>query len=581
MARPGDKYLADDAPATAGPRPGDKYLVDDPGTSALESGVRGAAQELTFGSADELAGGLESLFTSKTYRQARDESRAAYAKAEADNPLTYGAGQLAGGLASLAIPVGGAIGRAASTGSKVARAAAAGGVYGAGKSEAEDLRGLATDTAIGAGAGAAAFGATKLVGKAASKAKALATSGGPVADTIKRVVANRATAVAAGAALDLVGGGGGLTGALVGSLVPKAAEAVRKLLARGEVAAAKAVATAGPEWERTAAAAMAKAELAPAQAGAARAASAAPISPPSRYQLPTSTNRWDSDAAGALATPQLAPAETRAARAVATAQPEAPPRPTPLVARHPESGRFVSAKQAKKLGIEPEIPGQAEAAAPELAPPAPARKSLKIILGDRDVTPEELATVTSGATPPVASATDVNAELASIIKKNAPGAAAIPQEDRSTVNALVNVMSTTAKGDPALKHYPVAPDVAFKSYLGELPRAADGSATGRRRALSQLIVGVRRGDEPGELIYRARAAGVPDEAIMRAVGVEPVTRTAAETAAAKQLVAPAKAPARARRKPPSGGPTGAPAAPAAPFPPPAPVSAGPARTGKP
>jgi hypothetical protein len=536
---------ADASPTSGGAGYEDLFAqVEARKASALESGARGLAQELTFGFADEIAGGLESLFTSKTYQQARDESRANYAKAESDNPVAYGAGQVAGGLASLAIPVGGAIGRAASTGAKVARAAGAGAVYGAGKSEAEDLGGLAGDAATGAALGAGIYGAGKALGAGARKVVDVASKGGPLVDFAKKRAAG-----AIGGALSEALGGGGWTGYIAGeavaALAPKAGATVRKLLARGEVNAARAAAKAAPGWEKEAAAALERAELAPAEA-AARRAPAAPTTGP----VPGTTSaHWSESAAPGLQAPELAPPTPRTSVApTAPAAAVEPPRPQPLIGRDPKTGRFVTAKQAKKLGVEPEIPGQASAA-PELAPvepppastPAP-RKQLQIMVGDRVVTPEELAS-TSAAAPPE-QATGLKAQLAAMLSKRPP--TVIPKEDRSTVDALINVMSSTAKGDTTLKHYPVSPDVAFKQYLAELPRAADASATGRRRALSQLIVGVRRGDDPGELIYKARAAGVPDEAIMRAVGVQPVARTAKQAAAVKKLTE---------------GPTGAPAVP--------------------
>lgn len=78
----------------------------------LESFGRGAAQGATLGYADELTGALEALKDKVTgsdgnltdlYRQHRDESRANYEAAHEANPWTYRAGELGGGVASLAI----------------------------------------------------------------------------------------------------------------------------------------------------------------------------------------------------------------------------------------------------------------------------------------------------------------------------------------------------------------------------------------------------------------------------------------------------------------------------------------------
>lgn len=164
-------YLPGESPVGSAGGSLAKYLPEE--TSGTESFLRGVAQEGSFGFADELAGALESAFTHKTYRQARDESRAKYAQAESDNPNAYLAGQVGGGLASLAVP-GGALGKGLGTAVRgVGGAAALGGIYGAGHSDADltegDVGGLARDTAIGAGAGALAHGAVSLAGKAAAK----------------------------------------------------------------------------------------------------------------------------------------------------------------------------------------------------------------------------------------------------------------------------------------------------------------------------------------------------------------------------------------------------------------------------
>ncbi len=79
--------------------------------SGLESALRGAAQEASFGLADEITGlaetGLETVKGNvplsasellKAYQKLRDESRQAYKAAEEANPKTYLAGQVAGGI---------------------------------------------------------------------------------------------------------------------------------------------------------------------------------------------------------------------------------------------------------------------------------------------------------------------------------------------------------------------------------------------------------------------------------------------------------------------------------------------------
>lgn len=130
-------------------------------SSALESGARGVAQGASMGFADELTGAVESMLTDKTYEQARDESRANYAKAQADNPGTYLAGQIGGGAASTAlIP-----------GSGVARLGALGAASGLGASEAKDALGMAEDAVIGGGTGLVLGAGVKALPKIAGAAK--------------------------------------------------------------------------------------------------------------------------------------------------------------------------------------------------------------------------------------------------------------------------------------------------------------------------------------------------------------------------------------------------------------------------
>lgn len=139
-----------------------------PEVSALESGIRGAAQSASLGFADELAGlvgGAKALFTpgqsvAEGYRKERDESRALYKAAEEANPKAYLGGELAGGLATAAIPGLGAA-KAASLGAKALQAAkigaTLGGVSALGGSEADVTKGQVgqalQETALGAGLG--------------------------------------------------------------------------------------------------------------------------------------------------------------------------------------------------------------------------------------------------------------------------------------------------------------------------------------------------------------------------------------------------------------------------------------------
>jgi hypothetical protein len=103
----------------------------------VESAARGVAQGITANFADEISGGLEAAFTSKTYKQARDESRAAYGEAQKDNPLAYGAGEIGGGLAGVLLPGSGLAIRGAGLAANAVRGAAYGAASALGGSETE------------------------------------------------------------------------------------------------------------------------------------------------------------------------------------------------------------------------------------------------------------------------------------------------------------------------------------------------------------------------------------------------------------------------------------------------------------
>jgi hypothetical protein len=238
--------------------------------------------------------------------------------------------------------------------------------------------------------------------------------------------------------------------------------------------------------------------------------------------------------------------------AVTTEPPVRPAPPHPTLGRDPKSGRWISLKEAKKRGIEPEQAGAAKERAQipaegpgDIAPPTSQEEFLRKVQADYvqafkrqggpTVLPDEAPTPGPGRDMPD---TTLARQLREAIRQIRANAYPIPAEDRGALEALTNIVSTQSRAGkiPGLKHYPVPPDAAFKEYLAELPKSTGGSAAERRKALSVLITGMRHGREPGELIYRARAAGVPDEAIMRAVGVKPVQRTAKEAAAAAELV---------------------------------------------
>jgi hypothetical protein len=75
--------------------------------SGLESAVRGAAQGATFGFAPDISAAVEStlgtlgIVDDKSFRQAKEESERAFAKAEKEHPGVFTAGEIAGAVAGL------------------------------------------------------------------------------------------------------------------------------------------------------------------------------------------------------------------------------------------------------------------------------------------------------------------------------------------------------------------------------------------------------------------------------------------------------------------------------------------------
>lgn len=142
----------------------------------LESFLRGAKQGASLNFGDEITAGVESLFTEKTYDQAVAEARANDSAAEQENPLTYGGGGLAGGLATAFVPGLGAgkIAQAGGTAAKIGQAALLGGKLGGigavGASESSDVGDNLEAAVHGAGAGALGGavlqGGGMLIGKA-------------------------------------------------------------------------------------------------------------------------------------------------------------------------------------------------------------------------------------------------------------------------------------------------------------------------------------------------------------------------------------------------------------------------------
>ncbi len=130
-----------------------------PQVSKTESALRGGAQGLSFGFADEATAllrnlaGRTPLLPEKSYEQAVQESRQAYRQAQEANPITYTGSEIAGGVLPTLIP---GIGQAA-TGAKLGRLAAIGAGTGAlsglGMSEGQDIGEIAKDVGIGGALG--------------------------------------------------------------------------------------------------------------------------------------------------------------------------------------------------------------------------------------------------------------------------------------------------------------------------------------------------------------------------------------------------------------------------------------------
>ena len=147
------------------------------GPSKLESGVRGAAQGLTFGFADEATAALDSLVGKDSYDEALKKVRDLYANAQKENPLTYGASELGGGIATSFIP-GLNVAKAGTLGKAALKSAASGALLGAGTNEGtlmDKLLAAGTGGTIGAGTGALGYGFSKGMEKMSGKLAKTAT----------------------------------------------------------------------------------------------------------------------------------------------------------------------------------------------------------------------------------------------------------------------------------------------------------------------------------------------------------------------------------------------------------------------
>lgn len=123
--------------------------------SQLESAIRGGAQGVSLGFADEATAKLESLTKGIPYEQALEETRAKYRQAQEANPVTYTGSEIAGGVLPGLIPTGAT---QATAGVNLARLAAIGAGTGAlsglgfseGKTTGEKLQDVAIGGTLGA-----------------------------------------------------------------------------------------------------------------------------------------------------------------------------------------------------------------------------------------------------------------------------------------------------------------------------------------------------------------------------------------------------------------------------------------------
>jgi hypothetical protein len=142
-----EKYVSNLKPISKQPPP--------PQVSKTESALRGGAQGLSFGFADEATARLESILNKDVkYEKALEESRQAYRQAQEANPITYTGSEIAGGILPALIPTGAtqATG-AASLGRLALMGAGTGALSGLGMSEGETVGEIAKDVAIGGALG--------------------------------------------------------------------------------------------------------------------------------------------------------------------------------------------------------------------------------------------------------------------------------------------------------------------------------------------------------------------------------------------------------------------------------------------
>ena len=152
-----------------------------------KAGLIGAAQGASFGFADEAEAGLKSALSEDKYSDLIKDIRERNKALSEKYPVTSTAGELAGGVGSMLLGgellagakgaknVASGLSSAAKLSDTLKTGAAVGALTGAGSSEAEDLTGLAKDTAVGAGEGAALSGILHGIGNLTSGVKKVVT----------------------------------------------------------------------------------------------------------------------------------------------------------------------------------------------------------------------------------------------------------------------------------------------------------------------------------------------------------------------------------------------------------------------
>lgn len=133
---------------------------------SVAGGMAGLSQGLTAGFADEMAAGLDSMVTDRTYEQARDRYRGAVKQAADQAPVSYGVSNVAGAVASPISKIPG-VGQGKAV-QALTQGAAQGAIQGLGESEDLSQDGL-SDALNGAAVGGGFGAGGSMIGTAGSK----------------------------------------------------------------------------------------------------------------------------------------------------------------------------------------------------------------------------------------------------------------------------------------------------------------------------------------------------------------------------------------------------------------------------